>query len=52
MGMTDRQFISYRKKELKDYEEMLEIAKKTNADKELIKKLEKNIEEAKSDIEA
>jgi hypothetical protein len=31
---------------------MLEIAKKTNADKELIKKLEKNIEEAKSDIEA
>lgn len=52
MGMTDRQFISYRKQELEDYEDMLEIAKKTNADKELIRKLEKNVEKAKSDIEA
>jgi hypothetical protein len=52
MGMTDRQFISYRKNELKDFEEMLEIAIRTNADELLIKKIEKNIEYAKSDIEA
>jgi hypothetical protein len=52
MGMTDRQFISYRKQELEDYEDMLEIAKKTNANIELIKKLEKNVEKAKGDIEA
>ena len=52
MGMTDRQFISYRKEQLEDYEDMLELAKKTNADSELIKKLEKNVIKAKTDIEA
>jgi len=52
MGMTDRQFISYRKQQLEDYEDMLELAKKSNADKELIVKLEKNILNAKTDIEA
>jgi len=52
MGMTDRQFVSYRKEQLEDYEDMLELAKKTNADKELIVKLEKNVKKAKTDIEA
>jgi predicted DNA-binding protein YlxM (UPF0122 family) len=52
MGMTDRQFVSYRKQELEDYEDMLEIAEKTKADEELIKKLKKNIEKARTDIEA
>jgi len=52
MGMTDRQFVSYRKEQLEDYEDMLELAKKTNADEELIRKLEKNVIKAKTDIEA
>jgi len=53
MGMTDRQFVSYRKKELKEYEEMLELAKQTpETDIKLIKKLETLIEQAKTDIEA
>ena len=52
MGMTDRQFVSYRKEQLEDFEEMLDLAKITNADVRLIKKLEKNVEKAKSDIEA
>jgi len=53
MGMTDRQFISYRKKELKEYEELLELAQQTpETDKRLIKKLEILIEQAKTDIEA
>jgi len=53
MGMTDRQFISYRKKELKEYEELLELAQQTpETDKRLIKKLEVLIEQAKTDIEA
>jgi predicted DNA-binding protein YlxM (UPF0122 family) len=52
MGMTDRQFVSYRKEQLEDYEDMLELARKTNADMELIKKLEKNVTKAKTDIEA
>jgi hypothetical protein len=52
MGMTDRQFVSYRKKELQEYETMLEIAKETNANPRLIAMLEKSIEQAKTDIEA
>jgi DNA integrity scanning protein DisA with diadenylate cyclase activity len=53
MGMTDRQFVSYRKEQLEDYEEMLEMAKEhQNPDKKLIRKLEKNIEKARTDIEA
>jgi len=52
MGMTDRQFVSYRREQLEDYEEMLEIARRTNADAELIRKLEKAVEKAKADIEA
>ena len=52
MGMTDRQFIAFRKLELEEFEGLLEIAIKTNADKELIKKIEKCISKAKTDIEA
>ncbi|MDR2559490.1 MAG: hypothetical protein LBC86_08115 [Oscillospiraceae bacterium] len=52
MGMTDRQFVSYRREQLEDYEDMLELAKKTKADKELIIKLEKNVKKAKTDTEA
>ena len=51
MGMTDRQFASYRRQQLEDYQDMLELAKRTNADPELIKKLEKEIEKAKTDTE-
>lgn len=55
MGMTDRQFASYRRQQLKEFESMLAIAKKINADdepkNELVKKIEKSIEEAKADIE-
>jgi hypothetical protein len=52
MGMTDKQFVSYRKEQLDEFEDMLIVAKKTNADEYLIKKLERNVEKAKSDIEA
>jgi len=52
MGMTDRQFVSYRRQQLEEYEVMLEIAVRTKADAELIKKLEKAVEKAKADIEA
>lgn len=52
MGMTDRQFVAFRRKELDEYENMLEIAQKTQANAELIKKIEKAIEQAKADIEA
>ena len=52
MGMTDKQFVSYRRQQLEDYEDMLAIAIKTEADQELIKKLEKAVEKAKADIEA
>jgi len=52
VGMTDRQFVSYRRKELKNFEDMLKIAIDTNADEKLIKEIEKNIEQAKADIEA
>jgi hypothetical protein len=51
MGMTDRQFISFRRQELETYEDMLEIAINTQADSKLIKKIEKAIEKAKADIE-
>jgi len=51
--MTDRQFVSYRKEQLEDYEEMLEMANQhPEPDKRLIRKLEKNIQKAKTDIEA
>jgi hypothetical protein len=52
IGMTDRQFIAFRRLELEDFQEMLEIAKRTQADPELLKKIEKAIENAKADIEA
>jgi hypothetical protein len=51
MGMTDRQFISFRKLELEKYELMLKIAGATNADPELIALITKAIEQAKADIE-
>jgi len=50
MGMTERQFASYRKRELEEYEDILEIAKRTNADRELIKKIEIITEKARNDI--
>jgi hypothetical protein len=50
--MTDRQFVSYRRQQLEEYEDMLSIARETNADAVLIKKLEKAVEMAKADIEA
>ena len=52
MGMTDRQFIAYRKEQLENFEEMLKLAEESNADKALIEKLEKNVKKAKTDIEA
>ena len=52
MGMTDRQFISYRRQQLNEFELMLEIAKRTQADDELLKIIDKAIEQAKADIEA
>ena len=51
MGMTDKQFASYRRQQLEEYEDMLEIAEKTKADTVLIKKIKKAIEKAKADIE-
>jgi hypothetical protein len=52
MGMTDRQFISYRLQQLEEFEDMLAIAMETNANAQLIKKIEKAIEKAKVDTKA
>ena len=51
MGMTDAQFASFRRQELKDYEDMLKIAEESNADKKLIDMIKKLIELAKKDTE-
>ena len=51
MGMTDRQFASFRRMQLEEFERMLKIARRTNADSELIEEIEKAIERAKADIE-
>ena len=50
--MADKQFVSFRRMQLEEYENMLKIAIKTNADPELIEKLEKAIDMAKADIKA
>ena len=52
MGMTDNQFKGFRRIQLSDYEEMLEIALMSNADKNLIRKIEKLIADARADVEA
>jgi hypothetical protein len=57
MGMTDRQFASFRKQEMKDFASMLELAKIVEQEyqcsslSKLILKLENSIEDAKSDFE-
>ena len=51
MGMTDNQFAAFRRQELGNFEEMLQMAIDTNADKRLIGKLEKEVAKAKKDIE-
>lgn len=50
--MTDRQFISYRRLELTQFENLLEIAARTHADSELVRKIENLVEMAKADIKA
>jgi len=52
MGMTDNQYKSLRREQLEDYEDMLLIAKETNADQRLVEKLEKSVAKAKADVEA
>ncbi|GHU59855.1 hypothetical protein FACS1894133_7390 [Clostridia bacterium] len=52
MGMTDKQFASHCRRELKDFEEILAMVKKIQPDdSELVRKIEKLIELAKADIE-
>ena len=52
MGMTDRQFVSFRREQLQEFERLLQLAIDTNAADEVIKGLEKAVEKAKADIEA
>ena len=52
MGMTDRQFVSFRREQLQEFERLLKLAKETKADDEIVKGLEKAVEKAKADIEA
>ena len=49
-GMTDRQFVSFRRMELARYEHWLDLAEKGKTD-ELVKELERAIADAKLDIE-
>jgi hypothetical protein len=51
MGMTNEQFASFRREQLEKFERMLSIAISTNADSELIKDLQKEVEKAKKDTE-
>ena len=51
MGMTNEQFASFRREQLENFEDMLEIAIETNADPKLIVKLKKAIAKAKLDTE-
>ena len=51
MGMSDLQFTSFRRRELGDYEELLLIAVRTDADEQLIAKLERMKAIAQKDIE-
>ena len=51
MGMTDAQFASFRRLQLKDYEEMLRIAEESSADVKLIALIKKLIELAQKDTE-
>ena len=52
MGMTDKQFASYRREQLQEFQRMLDLAIETKADDELIKGLEMAVAKAKSDVEA
>ena len=51
MGMTDAQFAAFRRKELREYQEILEIIEETGADERVIKKLKILIEDARKDTE-
>jgi hypothetical protein len=52
MGMTDNQFKAYRQRQLSEFEDMLAISRaECSPGSILIKKLEKQIVEAKADIE-
>jgi len=52
VGMTDKQFVAFRRKELARLSQMLELAKQEcNSDSVLIKMLEEEIADAKADIE-
>jgi hypothetical protein len=52
MGMTDKQFIAFRRKELADFKRILNIAVETKADKAVTDYLKELIDEAQKDIEA
>ena len=49
--MTDNQFKSFRQKELRAYEDLMEILIKTDADSLAIQKLQILIDDVKTDIE-
>jgi len=51
MGMTNEQFASFRRAELEDYEELLEIAENSNDMEAVVRKLKKLIDRAKKDVE-
>ena len=51
MGMTDNQFASFRRMELKAFEELMAILVNSNADSDAIEKLQGIIDDAKKDIE-
>jgi len=51
MGMTDAQFAAFRRKELREYQELLEMIEETGADERVIKKLKILIEDARKDTE-
>ena len=52
MGMTDRQFISFRREQLQEFERLLAIASATGASEEIIDGLTKAVEKAREDIKA
>jgi hypothetical protein len=52
MGMTDKQFTSYRREQLYELKKLLADAIETKASEKVIKGLEAMVEKAKADTEA
>ncbi|GHU59748.1 hypothetical protein FACS1894133_7120 [Clostridia bacterium] len=53
MGMTDSQFVAFRRQELKDFKAILAMIKKIQPeDSELVQRVEELVELAKSDTGA